>query len=235
MVAFSKVFVVAFSVLVSGWIVGEVLMRFFQILPDCENIKNLSMMNNNFNNEQPLFDVDIIDKNKKLEATKIHWENVIEGVEWKHLGNSFADIAFYNEENVDYVLKGPALNNCSDPKYHLAFQRELWAYSTLRNQEIAPEVVYFNEESCIFIMEHAGERIDHTNKPENAFEQSIKIIKRMRHLNISHNDIKDSEIFVKNDKIYLLDYGWSTEHWYDLFNQNKPYFWGDDQIGFYQT
>ena len=59
----------------------------------------------------------------------------------------------------------------------------------------------------------------------------MHMVHRLRVLNVSHNDIKDSEMFIKEGKLYLLDFGWATNQWFDLFTQNKPYLWADDQMG----
>ena len=60
-------------------------------------------------------------------------------------------------------------------------------------------------------MEYVGERINKNNAPENWEEQLQKILDDLRSEEIQHNDIKPTEVLVKDGKIHVIDFGWATK------------------------
>ena len=63
----------------------------------------------------------------------------------------------------------------------------------------------------IIEMTYVGERITKENIPIDWEKQIEYIYKKLKEFNCSHNDIKPEELLVKENKIYIVDFGWSTE------------------------
>ena len=59
-------------------------------------------------------------------------------------------------------------------------------------------------------MEYAGTPINKANAPKDWKEQLTKILADLVKEGINHNDIKHTEVLVKDGKIYLIDFGWMS-------------------------
>jgi len=59
-------------------------------------------------------------------------------------------------------------------------------------------------------MEYCGEQVSEENLPKDWREQAKEILDGLKKYGCSHNDIKPSELMVKDGKVYLIDFGWAT-------------------------
>ena len=72
------------------------------------------------------------------------------------------------------------------------------------------------------MLSDCGERINNENIPDDWKKQLIIIHETLKRENIYHNDIKPDNFTIKDNKIYLIDYGWASENTpgYLYFNLN---------------
>ena len=112
----------------------------------------------------------------------------------------------YISEDKKYILKKIILFLEYD-----TYKREVLLLKKL-NKEVdwTPKIIYNEDKDNIIVSEYCGERINEYNKPNNYKEQINKIIFDLKRLNIQHNDLKIEEILVKNNKIYICDFGWGS-------------------------
>jgi hypothetical protein len=118
----------------------------------------------------------------------------------------------YIDENKKYFIKKP--RNFID--YDI-LKREIFIYNLLESKGIKwmPKLLY--HDNNLLIMEYYGEQINSENIPDN-YEEQIEIIKNdLNKLKIKHNDIFTKkkniikiELLVKNNIIYLCDFGWCS-------------------------
>lgn len=87
-------------------------------------------------------------------------------------------------------------------------KREIDVLKLLNKNNITwcPKLLFSN--NILFITNYCGERVSKNNIQKDYKIQAEKILSDLKKLNIKHNDIKKNEIFVKNNKIYLVDFGW---------------------------
>jgi len=105
------------------------------------------------------------------------------------------------------------------PVYQLDFdvlKREIHVLTLLNKNNITwcPKLLFYNDK--LFITNYCGERVSENNIPNDYKIQAEKILSDLKKLNIKHNDIKKDEILVKNNKIYLVNFGWASIN--DNFN-----------------
>lgn len=91
-----------------------------------------------------------------------------------------------------------------------------------------PQLLSFDDHTHTLKMSYVGERISKDNKPEDWELQFKNILDCLERMNIKHNDIKYEEILVKDNKIYLIDFGWmnTNDDWscnQGFNNRVKPY------------
>ena len=75
--------------------------------------------------------------------------------------------------------------------------------------EWAPKLIDFDDKSRSLILTHCGDTLSVDNAPDNWRMQIKEILYDLKRLKVSHNDIKPSEILIKNNKMYLCDFGWA--------------------------
>ena len=111
----------------------------------------------------------------------------------------------YIDENKKYFVKIPVNELSFD-----ILKREIHVLKILKNNNInwCPILLDYNDK--LFITNYCGERVNERNIPNNYKEQALKILDDLKKLNIKHNDIKHEEILVKDEKIYLIDFGWAS-------------------------
>lgn len=73
-----------------------------------------------------------------------------------------------------------------------------------------PTLYHYDDTNHLLVMSYCGEMININNKPTNLREQLENILYDMRCFKIQHNDIKESEILIQNNKVYICDYGWCS-------------------------
>lgn len=86
--------------------------------------------------------------------------------------------------------------------------RELFFLDMLKDKPWAPKLAYTNNKDIV-VTDYIGERLTAANCPADAAEQAIQILEELHALSITHNDIKDGEILVRDGRLFLIDYGWS--------------------------
>ena len=117
-------------------------------------------------------------------------------------------------KNKDYDERNPfQVNN----KIH--FENEIKYLKILEKYDITPKVIEFNDENQELLLTGCGVQLTPKNVPENWREQISNIYEILKKENIYHNDIKFDNFTIKEDKIYLIDFGWST-----YFMPGFPYF-----------
>ena len=88
-------------------------------------------------------------------------------------------------------------------------KREVHVYNILDKYDWCPKLVHTDNLTYI-VIDYAGANINVQNCPDNWEEQIDIILNDLKMENIKHNDIKLDEILVKDNKIYLIDYGWCS-------------------------
>jgi len=91
-------------------------------------------------------------------------------------------------------------------------QRESFVLKYLqeKNYNWSPRLLNVDLTTYSLYMEHVGEPINSSNAPKNWKEQLQSILNDLETEGIQHNDINVQNILVKNDKIYLIDFGWAS-------------------------
>lgn len=119
------------------------------------------------------------------------------------------------------------------------YQREVFILRKLNalNFDWCPKLIECNDTQRYIVTTYCGEEINTKNKPINTQIQLTNILYDLRKHGIKHNDIKQSEILVKNDKIYICDFGWCTlnDSWsmgINLNNSTKPFHYYEDETLF---
>lgn len=92
------------------------------------------------------------------------------------------------------------------------FEREILILHNMNllNIDFVPKLINYDFKNKIIMMSYCGVPINNYNKPLDYRIQLINILKTLKKYNIQHNDIKKREILIKNDKIYLCDFGWAN-------------------------
>lgn len=91
----------------------------------------------------------------------------------------------------------------------------------LQSSPYFPKLLYYDDDLRMLITTNIGTSLTsrHLSKL-NILEQTDKILAELRKFNCRHNDIKPSELVVKNDRLNLVDFGWAHE-----YDQPNPECW----------
>ena len=91
----------------------------------------------------------------------------------------------------------------------------------LQSSPYFPKLLYYDDEMRMLITTNIGTRVTakHLSKI-NIPEQIDKILAELRKFNCRHNDIKPSELVIKNNRLNLVDFGWAHE-----YDQPNPECW----------
>jgi predicted Ser/Thr protein kinase len=159
---------------------------------------------------------------------------IINGVKFYETNPSHGTTSkYFMDKNSKYFLKIPQLY-----KEYNILEREVRILKILKDFEWCPNLVYSDLNSII--TEYSGDSLNKNNIPNNYEEQIFKILNDLKKLGIKHNDIwaigKNPELLVKDNKIYLIDFGWCSI--YDDFScgdekiskKKKPYGVTDDNL-----
>jgi predicted Ser/Thr protein kinase len=99
-------------------------------------------------------------------------------------------------------------------KYHSynTFEREVYwlTYLNGKGYNWIPKLIKNNVTEKTITMQYCGEKLTSLNAPEDWREQVNKILSDLKNENIKHNDIKNTELLVKDNHITLIDYGWAS-------------------------
>ena len=128
-------------------------------------------------------------------------------------GGAFVEkfnIKFYKKkytkfEEKEYEKADPfSVNN----KIH--YLNEVKYLTLLESYDICPKIIEKNENSLI--LTDCGETLCPLNIPENWKDQITNIFEIFKKEKIYHNDIKFENFTVKNGNIYIIDFGWTSQH-----------------------
>lgn len=108
-------------------------------------------------------------------------------------------------------------------KYNV-FERELFWLRRFKDVEFIPNLTDYDENSKKLYLDFVGTHLNNLNKPKDLHEQLDIILNTLKEYNCAHNDINLLNILVKDSKIYLIDFGWSTFISDDLEDNTGKYF-----------
>jgi hypothetical protein len=158
---------------------------------------------------------------------------------------------FYNEGKINIQSWTADTIKCFIKKYRKPYEdlfKEKAAIETLlQAKEKDPTINWFPEilwdnKKDIMVFEYVGETINSINIPKNYQDQFDKIFSDFLNLKMMHNKIYvkdslsgplDSEIMVKDDKMYLVDY---SGHLEDIKESNEfeKLLWDNDAKKLYK-
>lgn len=92
-------------------------------------------------------------------------------------------------------------------KYSYFIQKEVRAMRKLEGYDIAPKLVAYGD--SWILMTYVGKRVNKSTLPKDWKTQIENILKVLKKVHISHNDIQSEEILVMNNKLRLIDF----QHW----------------------
>ena len=104
-------------------------------------------------------------------------------------------------------------------------ERETRALSLLQKSSGAdyfPKIIKVISKENTFYMEYCGEQLTKINLPHNWIHQVNIIISSMESMNIVNGDIDIKNLVVKNNRLYLLDFG-NIRFKEDLFFEKHDY------------
>jgi len=121
-----------------------------------------------------------------------------------HTGGNTSFVYFSSDQQ--YVFK----HVCVDQflKYDCAKREAQIMKTALAGAPWAPELVYATSE--LLVLNYCGEQVTTDTLPEDFLEQAEDILVGLQERGVKHNDIKAKEVLVKDDRLYLCDYGWAS-------------------------
>ena len=91
------------------------------------------------------------------------------------------------------------------------YEREVHILNLLNEKvDWCPKLIHTDNKKKYIIISYCGVNINKNNKPKKYVEQINNILKDLKDLNIQHNDIKNEEVLVLDDKIFICDFGWAS-------------------------
>jgi len=93
------------------------------------------------------------------------------------------------------------------------FLREIYWLKYLNEKQYSwcPKLLFYDNESQIIILNYIGPSINKKNKPADWREQLKLILNDLVKENICHNDINKNNVLIKDNKLFLIDYGWASK------------------------
>ena len=110
---------------------------------------------------------------------------------------------YYESDNKDYFLKifyDHTINRC--------FNSEISALRLVEKYNRHFSKIILIGDNYI-VMTHCGERISENSIPDDVYEQVDDILSILKKEKIRHLDIKPHEVLIKNNQLYLVDFGFS--------------------------
>ena len=89
------------------------------------------------------------------------------------------------------------------------YERELRWLKRLHGCGVTPEVIAHAPN--VIVMSYVGEPVRRYNLPADWPQQANAIVRRLREIGCSHNDIKCDNLTVLDGRLHLVDFGWATE------------------------
>jgi hypothetical protein len=128
---------------------------------------------------------------------------------------------YFIDDEKKYFMKIP--RRCLD--YDI-MKREIFILKKLENYDRFPKVI-FHDNFCV-VFDHIGEVIKKETIPIDVIFQINDINNILKKEKITHTDVKVGEMLVKNNRLYLADFGWAKYNNSITCNQGfsnkeKPY------------
>ncbi len=122
------------------------------------------------------------------------------------LGRGATSVVRYNPTTKIVSKRVTALLNRS------IYTRELYWLQYMNKKEYSwcPKLLGSDAPTHTIYMEYVGTPISKANAPTDWVKQLQEILADLKKENIRHNDIKRTELLVKDGKLYLIDYGWAS-------------------------
>ena len=93
-----------------------------------------------------------------------------------------------------------------------------------------PQLICSNDNNQLLVLNYCGELLSLLNKPIDLEEQYNNIINDLESVNIQHNDIKNTELLIKDNKLFICDFGWASIN--NNHNCNIGLWSGDKPYGY---
>jgi tRNA A-37 threonylcarbamoyl transferase component Bud32 len=92
------------------------------------------------------------------------------------------------------------------------YEREKYVLSFLNTMKVdwCPKLLHYDDDDKILIMTYCGDMITLKNKPTTFSKQFTDVMNDLKAFKMKHNDIKENELLVFNNKLYLCDFGWCS-------------------------
>tara|TARA_B110000208_G_scaffold77208_1_gene98924 strand:+ start:5379 stop:11732 length:6354 start_codon:yes stop_codon:yes gene_type:complete len=135
----------------------------------------------------------------------------------------------YIEKDLNYVLKK---SNFKFQSYN-CHEREINIYKLLNKLKKTTDKfswcpIMYDYNNEYILLEYCGEIINKNNIPNDYKKQIKYIINDLNDINMKHNDCKICEVLVKNNNIYICDFGWVSINndfscGFNIDNRIKPH------------
>lgn len=137
----------------------------------------------------------------------------------KNMKESHTSLYFVDSNN-KYFMKIPYMYKEFD-----ILRREIFILKKLENYDCFPKIVYYN--NILLVTEYIGDVITKDTIPDNILFQINYISNILLKEKIIHSDIKKYEMLIRDDKLYIIDFGWAryNNKWScdnGLCNRTKP-------------
>jgi predicted Ser/Thr protein kinase len=137
----------------------------------------------------------------------------------KNINNGNTSLYFI-DLNYKYFMKIPYMYIEND-----LLKREIFILKKLNQYDYFPKIVFYN--NILLITEYIGDIIKKETIPNDILFQINDINNILSKEKIIHSDIKQSEMLIKENKLYIVDFGWSkfNNKWScdnNFCNKTKP-------------
>lgn len=92
----------------------------------------------------------------------------------------------------------------------VVFWREIRWLKTFNESKRFPVLLDYDSDNYNIKLNYCGEPISRKNCPDDWEDQMIDILLELKKFSCSHNDIRPSQLLVKDGNMKLIDFGWST-------------------------
>lgn len=122
---------------------------------------------------------------------------------------------YFTDSNNKYFMKFPV-----SYLEHDILNKEIFFLKKLEKYDCFPKLVFYN--NFLLVTEYIGENIKKETIPKDILFQINNINNIFKKEKIIHCDIKINEMLIKDDKLYIIDFGWARYNKYDNeFFSNK--------------